>query len=548
MTYRPESEQTPDDNDFSALEDLDFGGDIAFTQILDSLKQHGSKPVAIQEAYAEEVTWKLQEHNWLGSVVRVSGKLRLSPDVIVTDFAKLKKFERLHDDRGYYVLLDDDEIAIAKPSTDATNDDRYRYEDDSDGPLKDIVFGFSTVDDARLASPGNIEDVVVDGDYMMYPDDIYQITFSRLSDGEVRRRLLLEYSDIAAQLRLEENEAGAARSDQKTLQRLKEVRISSDRELPPELMQGIGRLLYKKLNIRPDIQYQISAGGTVFGIDHEGLRMIPLELAQNTRITSTIVAIDMMSDGNEQVPGLITAEASASTEGFEAVLVPVSCIEKLAKLRQSRARFGETAVRSFTTPAELYDYWVRFQQERVAMSSGENAGVMQQLENDFKHVFEPYIDTERNLLVQPMDSEVSMLFEAYDTYQGAPDSSDRPYELNMLLDKTLDEMSELSIGDMIEAGDGVELLYIQHKGRQRHYASLDANTILTGQLKGIVEAVFPAGLEAKQLTRPHLSLVLAGAETIDGDTRYDQGLVFIKIPRKRRPHVSKLLPINNSVN
>jgi hypothetical protein len=557
-------DDTPDQNPDSELFDnyAIFGDDVLFLDLIDQITENekegrdGSLGELLQH-----LNEQLEESDWIGSAVKVSGKLHLS-NIAIEDTA----FDRLgasakgmmqgEDSHGRFLLADDLPMNLGIPDSNIYSNGTFDDEDVlkiKEQPHKSrVVFSFHTPAELAEAREDESAEYIYyeSGDYIMYPEDIARIKFSRPSLEMVAHTLEVDYPELADSLHLSDS---MPHNDRELLERLRNARIPRNSELPVDIRLGIGRLLYKQLKLDASVDYQIYLDGVLYAIADSG-GFESKDEPKGMRIYGKIVSIDLLLAGDYWLPHLIVAELASGNQGYEGRLVPIASIEKIVNMRPRRKRFGKLAMLRFSEPSELYDYWSRFQEaelESETRATELSSDEMVEYTNDIGRLVEPYFDAARDLIVQPLTSEVAELLKVYNDHRRALDDDGRTPRssdaLNQLLEEGLADTRELNRGDLIEISGGLEVLHVTRTNTEPY--KLEDGIALRGKFDGVVEAIFPSKASAKRPTTPYLSFVLTDSSVGEGDADYSMfkdGVVLVKISSVHRPLVAKLLPSSST--
>lgn len=425
MTHDIPSE--PDDAPKLIRQELIFDDDVLLLEIINELDGFDGEDDEDMSNFILNLNERMGRNDWIGSTVRLSGKLRIAELADADDFKGLGKeaaeMKYDKDDEGPYLLVNDLEIGLSLLSVDIDID----QDDNEDGEgvagtldiRPRIVFTFDKADKILegYAETNSYEP----GDFIMYPNDIIQVKFSRPSREMVREILLRDFPDVARQLRL--TKKNPPKNDQERLEWLKSVHLDREMTLPTSIRMGIGRLIYNRWKIDPYATHRIIVDGVVYGVGEKGV-LTQQTTKPGTRYYGEIVAIDMMLDGEQWAPHLLIAEPAADSEGYEAAFIPASSIEKLTSLRSRHRRFGKTVMTGFAAPVEVYDFWLKLQDEELAEAEKDkvNQAATHELapfEDQFTEMTAPYIDSKRGLIIQPVNSEIFALFATYQDHAGA---------------------------------------------------------------------------------------------------------------------------------
>ena len=559
----PSVEEGHYDGDNASVDDIVFGYDIALASIIEDIRnfKDTKNKVAIIE-FMEALERRLEDNDWAGSVVRVSGTLRLADwadeDVGFEIFGdQIKTMRRGIDKDGEYLIANGLRVGMSIFETDITIDDD-EHDDTGEGALKDegpktlevdtrCVFTFDTPERIREAYVDN-DQIYESGSFFMHPDDVIKIEFYRPSLDMVAHTLKTEYPDIAAMLRLDSEDAPY--SDRELLANLKTIRFGRDIDIPPVILQGIGRLINREWCIDNYATYRLITSDTIYGVTEEN-SLETKAIKPGTKIYGDITTIDMLLEGNEYVPYLVMAEQAADSDGYEAVAVPVPNIEKLTKLRAKSQRFGKTAMLGFDSPEALYGYWLRFQEGELLQLDRMEAKQLavnefKEFEAQFATLMEPRIDKKRKMAIQPINTEINNLLTAYRNHVRALDHDgvlQDSQTIDQLMIEALVDTPELSIEDMLEVTGGAEIRYITPHTIE--ISRLGSAIILRGKFIGIAEAVFPTNPRAKQSEAAYMTIALRDAEVSDSKVSYADGIVLVKIAQAEYPSIAKLLPIDD---
>jgi len=534
-----------------------FADDPLLLDIIDQIDSRKDGGITELTTFLDSLNDQFQDNDWIGSRVKLTGKLRLDSwsdkSEFFKDLGKAAQGMRIDEDTvGRYLLADDLEMVMSY----LTSDVEIQDEDSTDTIISKaearVAFSFDTTTDAALKRDDEGGGHLEAGEYIMYPDDILQIKFQRPSLNMVRRTLELEYPRIAAMLRL--GEGNPPRSDRALLDRLRDISFGRGLEIPLAIRQGIGRVIYEDFQIDRYAPYEIVLAGEIYGIaEHEGL--VPQHTKIGEKLHAGIVGVDMILHGGEWIPHLLVAEPAAESDGYEGILIPISSVGKLVNTRPRRRRFGQVAMLGFSEAEHIYQYWLGFQDEELvsderAEHESEEQGEYAEFENQLSGVEPPYIDEARGLIIQPLASEVGSLLQTYQGHAMALD--DRRGDgaqnvINSLLEESLVDSKELKIGDIIEISGGPEVLHV--KEHLTEPCKLEDGMLLRGKFSGIVEAVFPTSRPAKRQAAPFLSLVMRDVELDDSDVSselFEDSIILVKVVNAHYPHVAKLTPVNSA--
>ena len=548
----------PDQNPNSELFDnyAVFGDDVLFLDMIDQITENETK--SRNDGLGEliyHIEEQLHDNDWIGSSVKVSGKLRISSmaddDVSFAQLGNDAKAMKVgKDERGYFLLANDLPMNLGIPDLDNYAMTFY----DADDPLEIIeppresrvVFTLHSPADIVEAEDKGFEHYTYyeSGNYVIYPEDVIQVKFSRPSLDMVEYTLEADYPKLADALGLGNL---PPRNDHSLLERLRNAKIPKNSKLPPSIRLGIGRLLYKQLEFDADIDYQLDLNGVISSVaDSVGKTKVE---PKGARMYGKIVSIDLVLDGDYWRPRLIVAEPTSTGSGFEGRLVPAASIEKIVNMRPHRKRFGKLAVLNFDDPSDLYDHWLKIQEvdlERETHGIGSASDAVTKYAEDVDGLVETYFDESRDCIVQPLTSETAELLKIYNDHRRALDDDGRMPRssdaLNQLLEEGLADVSDLNREDSIEISGGLEVLHVTKTNTEPY--KIEDGIVLSGKFNGVVEAIFPSKASAKWPTTPYLSFVLIDSFVSDGDADYDMfkdGVVLVKISSVRRPSVAKIL-------
>lgn len=480
----------------------------------------------------DEINEMLDECEWIGSTVYITGKLRvslgMSDALLETEYFKDNTIHVDEDELGVYYYVNDLPMAMGIVSiNEGAHDNQSEY-----------ILTFHTPGDIleRSDSEELVEDLLeTAGSYAVHPNDLEMLRFEDPSVFQIERTLRLYYPDVY-QILSDTFPEEVGPSAAHIFRKLKALTLPENNNYDAEVLSQIGRFVAYKINSDKEAGYRFILNSPIKGVNAQGA-LVDSKTGKGDRASGVISSYAF--DPETLRAQMVVVDHAPSSDGFELNIIPVDAVDRMHNTRPARSKFGAAAMKIFATIEDAKVFW-----EKGRDTTDHSQDLFDELDFFMSEASKQYVFNEREGCYElSISDDVHTLYESFvDHLQSSADLGVEAIDMDSLSEAIKADyaaLKELSLGDTVMTQQKAVILVhdqddIETKPR---IGVLENNQHIKGECIGFVVTPCPSEvmIETNGEIRsfaPGLVMVLENATIFDteGEDKKDSPVAVMIAP------------------